>query len=492
MASSNSNVSKPPSLTKNAIVNSVKTVMGLIFPLITFPYVSRVLGAANIGKVNYAASIVSYFALFAALGITSYGVREGAKIKHDEESLTRFVRQIFTINLISSAIAYAAFIITVFVVPSLHSYLILLFIQSLTIGFTTIGVDWLYTIFEDYVYLSARTIIVQFISLILMFLLVHKPSDYIIYAGISVFAASAANIWGFFHARSRYCRLRPIRQLDAKRHLGPIMTLFTNNVAISIYSNAGTTLVGAFLGDVQVGFYSVAMKIYAIARQVINSLTVVSLPRLSYLSANDRPAYIRMLNRLFNVILVSCIPTALLLYVLASPIVLIISGSKYMDAIPMLQIIAFALAFCLPNAFITNAILIPLRRERKVVVCTTVGAIVNILIDVAFIPRFGTYVACYSIIAAELCVTVLSCYYSYDQLKKLSLTATFIHTAVGCMVIYVCHLLFQHTVSIPNPIVDFIVRGLLYAVLYLVVLVLMRDKNVKFFFDKSVRFIRRG
>ncbi|MEF2737507.1 MAG: oligosaccharide flippase family protein, partial [Bifidobacterium choerinum] len=105
---------KMPSLTRNALLNSMKTVMSLIFPLITFPYVSRVLGAANIGKINYSLSIVSYFALFAALGISNYAIREGAKIKRDQASLTRFARQIFTINLVSSGIAYLAFLIVVF------------------------------------------------------------------------------------------------------------------------------------------------------------------------------------------------------------------------------------------------------------------------------------------------------------------------------------------------------------------------------------------
>lgn len=481
---------KTPSLTRNALLNSMKTVMSLIFPLITFPYVSRVLGAANIGKINYSLSIVSYFALFAALGISNYAIREGAKIKRDQASLTRFARQIFTINLVSSGIAYLAFLIVVFALPDLHAYWVLLFIQSLTIGFTTIGVDWLYSIFEDYFYLSVRTIAVQFASLILMFIFVHKPSDYVIYAGISVFASSAANVWGFFHAR-KFCTLRPTRRVEVNRHIGPIMTLFMNNVAINIYSNAGTTFVGAMMGDVQVGLYSVAMKIYSIARQVINSLTVVSLPRLSYLSANDRKGYIALLNRLFNTIIVTCIPAAILLYALSSPIVLIISGPKYVDAIPMLQIIAFGLALAVPNSFLTSAILIPLRREKKVVISTASGAAVNIALDLALIPFFGTYAACVSIVIAELVVTVLSLAFSFDQITQLKLGASFVHTAVGCALIVACHMLCMRTVHIGNPIVDFLVRGGAYAIVYGLALLVMRDDSLAFFLRKLRRPAKR-
>ena len=468
---------KTPSLTRNALLNSMKTVMSLIFPLITFPYVSRVLGAANIGKINYSLSIVSYFALFAALGISNYAIREGAKIKRDQASLTRFARQIFTINLVSSGIAYLAFLIVVFALPDLHAY-------------WAIGVDWLYSIFEDYFYLSVRTIAVQFASLILMFIFVHKPSDYVIYAGISVFASSAANVWGFFHAR-KFCTLRPTRRVEVNRHIGPIMTLFMNNVAINIYSNAGTTFVGAMMGDVQVGLYSVAMKIYSIARQVINSLTVVSLPRLSYLSANDRKGYIALLNRLFNTIIVTCIPAAILLYALSSPIVLIISGPKYVDAIPMLQIIAFGLALAVPNSFLTSAILIPLRREKKVVISTASGAAVNIALDLALIPFFGTYAACVSIVIAELVVTVLSLAFSFDQITQLKLGASFVHTAVGCALIVACHMLCMRTVHIGNPVVDFLVRGGAYAIVYGLALLVMRDDSLAFFLRKLRRPAKR-
>lgn len=450
------------------------------------------MGAEHIGKINYSFSIVSYFALFAALGISNYAIREGAKIKRDQESLTQFARQIFTINLVSSGIAYLAFLIVVFALPDLHAYWVLLFIQSLMIGFTTIGVDWLYSIFEDYFYLSVRTIAVQFASLILMFIFVHKPSDYVIYAGISVFASSAANAWGFFHAR-KFCTLRPTRHVEVIRHIGPIMTLFMNNVAINIYSNAGTTFVGAMMGDAQVGLYSVAMKIYSIARQVINSLTVVSLPRLSYLSANDRKGYIALLNRLFNTIIVTCIPTAILLYALSSPLVLIISGPKYVDAIPMLQIIAFALALAAPNAFLTSAVLIPfpLRREKKVVISTASGAVVNIALDLALIPFFGTYAACVSIVIAELVVTVLSLAFSFDQITQLKLGASFVHTAVGCVLIVTCHMLCMRTVHIGNPIADFLVRGGAYALVYGIALLVMRDDSLAFFLRKLRRPAKR-
>ncbi|KFI61435.1 flippase [Bifidobacterium cuniculi] len=477
---------KMPSLTRNAMLNSTKTVMSMVFPLITFPYVSRILGAANIGKVNYAQSIVSYFALFAALGIADYAVREGSRIRDDPARLTRFARQIFTINLITSAIAYVAFVVVVFAIPSLHAYLALLVIMSLNIGFTTIGVDWLYSIYEDYLYLSVRTIAVQFVSIILMFIFVHTPSDYVIYAGITVFASSAANVWGFIHAR-KYSTLKPTATTDFKRHIGPLMALFTNNVAIAIYGNAGTTFVGAMLGDVQVGLYSVAMKIYMIVKRVINSVTVVSLPRLSYLAENDRHGFTSLLNRLFNTIVIVAFPATILLYTLREPIVLIISGRDYIDAVPLLGVIAFALLMATPNALLASAVLIPLRRERKVALATTLGAVVNIVLDLVLIPHFGTMAACYSILAAEFTVFSVGAACSRDVLRRLRIGAALVHAVIGCALIVGADLLMNRYVAFGNPVVDLLVRGLTYGAIYAIVLAVTKDESGRFLLNKVLR-----
>lgn len=478
---------KTPSLTRNAMLNSLKTVMSMIFPLITFPYVSRILGAANIGKVNYAQSIVSYFALFAGLGISTYAIREGARIRDSRERLTKFARQIFTINLITSAIAYIAFFTVVFAVQSLHAYMALLIIMCLNIGFTTIGVDWLYSIYEDYLYLSLRTILVQFVSLILMFVFVHKASDFVIYAGITVFASSAANIWGFFHA-SKFSSLVPTKETNFKRHIKPLMTLFTSNIAITIYSNAGTTFVGAMLGDVQVGLYTVAMKVYTIVRQIINSVTAVSLPRLSYLMENDRSAFAKLLNRLFNTIIILCVPATILLYTLREPIVLILSGREYLGATPLLGIVAFALLMATPNALITSAILIPIRRESKVALATAAGAAVNIVLDFLLIPQFGTVSACYSILIAEFAVFIISVIYAMDQLRQLHLWSACWHAMLGAMIILGTDLLMERFTSFSNPIIDLCVRGIVYAAIYVLVMFATRDKSFQFLLR---RFLRR-
>ena len=190
---------KKASLKINFIMNSLLTMSQFIFPLITFPYISRILLPVGTGKVSFATSIVSYFALFAQLGIPTYGIRACAKVRDDKKELTRTVQEIFIINFVMSLITYVVFFFAIYYVPRLRQDKELLMIIGLTIFFNAIGMEWLYKASEQYTYITIRSIIFKFIALIAMFMLVHKQSDYVIYGGISIFASSASNIFNFFH-----------------------------------------------------------------------------------------------------------------------------------------------------------------------------------------------------------------------------------------------------------------------------------------------------
>ena len=180
------------SVAKNAIYSGIRTISFMLFPLITYPYVAHVLMAENLGKIDYAVTTVSYFQLIAALGITTYATRAGAGLREDRKQLDTFASEVFTINMVSTLVAYALLGGLVLLWPHLHGYAALIAIQSLTIIGTTIGVEWLYALEEDFAYITIRTVVVQFISAVLLFTLVHKPEDYWIYAAITVFSGVRA------------------------------------------------------------------------------------------------------------------------------------------------------------------------------------------------------------------------------------------------------------------------------------------------------------
>ena len=187
------------SLKLNFVMNAILTMSQFIFPLITFPYVSRILLPEGTGKVSFATSVISYFAMFAQLGIPTYGIRACAQVRDNKEELTRTAQEIFFINLVMTILAYAVFIVGLFTVPRLQQDKRLFLIVSSTLFFNAIGMEWLYKALEQYTYITVRSIIFKFIALVAMFLLIHEKSDYVIYGGISILASSASNIFNFIN-----------------------------------------------------------------------------------------------------------------------------------------------------------------------------------------------------------------------------------------------------------------------------------------------------
>ena len=190
---------KQKSLKLNFVMNAILTMSQFVFPLITFPYVSRILLPIGTGKVSFATSIVSYFTLFAQLGIPTYGIRARAKVRDNREELSKMVQELFIINLVMSALAYVVYFAAICYVPRFRQDKDLFLIVGLTIFFNAIGMEWLYKALEQYTYITVRSIIFKFIAIVAMFLMVHEQSDYVIYGGISILASSASNIFNFFH-----------------------------------------------------------------------------------------------------------------------------------------------------------------------------------------------------------------------------------------------------------------------------------------------------
>ena len=185
---------KTKSLKLNFIMNAILTMSSFLFPLITFPYVSRVLLPIGTGKVSFATSLISYFNLFAQMGIPTYGVRACAEVRDNRSELTRTSQELLIINLIMSLISYGILAMALIFVPRLREDKTLYIIISSTILLSAIGMEWLYKALEQYTYITIRSIIFKFVALIFMFLLIHQPTDYVIYGGITIFAASASNI----------------------------------------------------------------------------------------------------------------------------------------------------------------------------------------------------------------------------------------------------------------------------------------------------------
>ena len=169
------------SLTFNAFLSSLKTLTTIIFPLITYPYITRILSVQNIGKINFGQSIVSYFSLFAGLGISTFAIRNGSQIRENKEKLNIFANRVFTINVISTILSCFFLVGITFLPTKVAAYRGIILIQGFTVALSPLAVDWIYTIYEDFGYITLRSIMVQLLSLILMLMFVKNENDVYFY-----------------------------------------------------------------------------------------------------------------------------------------------------------------------------------------------------------------------------------------------------------------------------------------------------------------------
>ncbi len=465
------------SVAKNAVYNGIRTISTMLFPLITYPYVTRVLLADNLGKVDFATSFVSYFTLIAGLGIANYATREGARVRDDRETLSRFSSEVFSINIASTLVAYAVLAIIFVAWPHLHDYGLLIAIQSTTIIGSTIGVEWLYALEEDYGYITLRTLAVQVISAVLLFVLVREPSDYVTYGAIMVFSGVGANVFNFLRSR-RYVNLRIVWDFDPKRHLVPAFILFGNTLAMSIYINIDVMLLNVMSGDHAVGLYSLSVKVYRLAKQLLNSIVMVSIPRLSQFCAEeDDTHYHDLLGSIVHGLLITALPALLLLFMLADYVVLIVGGEAFASAAGSLRILSLAMAPAVFAAFAANSVLLPNRGERLILRSTIIGAVVNLVLNLVAIPLWGQDGAALTTLIAEAAVCGSAMWWGRKNCDYRRLVRdqgrTFVTVAMGLCLMAAACVCAERVMGFSLP--TFFVAGGSAVALYAAVLLVRKD-----------------
>lgn len=475
---------------KNIIFNMIKSLLGIIYPMITFPYISRVLMAENVGRINFGNSVISYFSLFASLGVTTYAVRECSKYRDNRKKLGEVASQIFSINILSTIIAYAALAVTLIIARNLDSYRTLICIQSATILFTTVGADWMNTAMEDFKFIAIRTMAMQVVSLLLMFLFVKKPEDYLLYALISVIASSGANIINIFYRR-KYCRTRLTIHMDLRKHLPPVMMLFSLVLSQTIYTNSDTTILGLIRGDFEVGLYSTSVKMYNIVNTVVASVAWVVMPQLSEKFAKKNYAEInRLLKHSLNFIIVIGLPCIVGLNVITKEVICLLAGKEYLGAVTSLRILTIALACSYIGGWIGNMIMLPSGREKVALKASIISALVNVVLNLVFIPIWGLNAAAATTAAAEF-VSLLICVRFIEKEIKIDKLGELLKAPVaGCTVIVVIGFMMKYFIH--SEYLVAIVTPVFSVAIYVFILVTMKNEFFLGFVKPVVEKLKGG
>ncbi|MBO7425576.1 MAG: oligosaccharide flippase family protein [Clostridiales bacterium] len=398
---------KNPSIKKNFVLNAILTISNILFPIISYPYVARILGPSGTGEVDFAASIISYFSLFAQLGIPTYGIRACAKVRDNKLELSRTVWELMSINIVMSLIAYMVFIPVLFFVPQISSEKPLFIIVSITLFLNALGIEHLYRGLEQYSYITIRSIVFKFIAFIAMFLLIKQKEDYVIYGAITIFAGSASNILNFIHAR-KIIGFKNIGKLNWKRHMSPIVLFFAMNCATTIYLNLDTSMLGFIASKKDVGYYGAAVKVKKIMVSLVTSLGVVLLPRASYYVEQGRMDEFRNItHKALKFVFVISAPLMVFFMCFAKESVLFLSGISYSAAVPAMVVIMPTLLFIGITNILGIQVLVPLGKEKYVLYSEIAGAIIDLILNAIFIPKLKSTGAAIGTVVAELVVLIV-------------------------------------------------------------------------------------
>ena len=430
------------SVKKNAILNMIKQLCVILFPVITFPYVSRVLGAENYGKVDWSRSWADYMTMVAGLGITNYAIREGAKLRGDKKALNAFANELFTLNICSTVVAYVMILAVSLFYGKLSDYLPLVLTLSLATVFTTLGTDWVNSIYEDYAYVTMRYIVCSLISLALLFIFVKKREDFGIYAFTNVSGTVFANLFNFFYIRKRW-DIHPKFKLtaDVKKHLGVVLIMFSTAIATKIYITSDVTILGIIKDDVTVGIYGAATKIYSMVKHLFNAMLIVAIPRISAeIKKKEFDKINRQLNKVLNALLIIALPGTVGLITLRAPIVYAISGEEFLPATDALLILSIALLFATLACFFVNVIMIPFGMEKKVLKYTVISALLNIVLNIILIPFMSEKAAALTTLISEALLFTAG-FIETKSMVKLKCGKTVLVSLIGCVGIAACCIL---------------------------------------------------
>ncbi len=390
------------SLKKNVLLNVCKTLTTTLFPIVTYMYVSRMFGAEGYGKISFSNSVVQYFVMFAMLGIVNYATSEAAKVRDNPIRFHRIVSEIMLLNMISMIVSYLLLAVLLMSLPQLQPYTVFILVYSITIVLRVLGMEWLYSAVEDYFYITVRTICVQVVSLIAVFLFVRSYDDLLTYSFIQVAAVGGANLFNLFHAR-HYVKPVKVTLKDTGKHLKPVFTLFLMTLFINLFTQIDSTMLGLLQGDRAVGLYSAGDKMSSMVAGVIGAVSAVMLPRIAYyINKKEKEKMTEVIRKIVNVVVMISIPSAIGIFLLSEPIIAVFSGEDFAPAAVTVMILSARVLLSPVNAIFILYTFVPLGMEKKSMAVTGIAAATNMIVNFFLIQSFSYNGAAWATVMAEL------------------------------------------------------------------------------------------
>lgn len=461
----------------NVMMNMVLTSSKFIFPLITVPYVSRVLSTYGTGAVAFAQSVANYFSLAAVLGMTNYGITTCAKVRDDQDELSATVRELMVILTVSTTLSLICYVGACLWVPRLQENRELFLLFGSAVLLTAMGVEWLYQALEQYAYITVRSIVFKFLGLLLMFALVHTRDDYFLYGVCVIVSGYLSNVLNIMRMR-RFIMAAPSRRLDPRRHLGPMLWYSIAAVSSGMYTQVDIVLLG-FMGTTgMVGIYQLVSKVRSLAITAMNSVGNVLLPRLSYYASQDRGADVaRLIGKNASFVVVASIAWVCFCGLCSTQVVGILGGVDFADAAVPLVLASPSVAFSSLNIALAGYLMAN-DREKEWSIINVIGLCLAAAYDALLIPAFGVRGAAVGVTLTELSVLVMRSWRCRELVagvaRDVEIHKVLLSAAAGVSVGFFA----RRAAAGASDAVSLVVVTAVFGVCYLVALLTVRDSFV--------------
>lgn len=395
---------------KNYLYNLILSIVNILFPILSFPYVSRVIGPTGIGKVQFITSFAQYFAIVAALGIPIYGIREVAKYKHDKKALSAVSTELFIIYISTSVLLSVVYLGVIFLFPYFREDQSLYLAAGFLVLLAFSSLDWFFAGLEEFKSIALRSVAVKILSLLLLYLFVNDAGDYKEYLFVTMFSLLGNNLISLVILLKKIEVSRSM--LAVKRHLMPLLLIFSTTVATSLYTVLDTVLLG-FLADAEaVGLYTAASKLSKITIPFLTSMGIVFIPQLTkklFESKTDEVS--RLINKSFSFNVFFSIPIVAGLYVLSTEFITIFSGEEFLPAVPAMQILS-VLPFAIGMGYLFGyQMLVAAGRDKELLYSVIGGVVVSLLLNFLLVPRLRDVGSAIASVSSELIVTIFYFYF---------------------------------------------------------------------------------
>ncbi len=471
------------SIKKNFFYNATLSVAQLILPIITFPYVTRILLPQGLGDVNFIDNIVQYIIIIAALGIPLYGTREIARVKHSGEKLNKVFTDLFVLHFLVSVVLCIIFLIICYNVEPLASKFTLCVIGTGIILTNCFALNWLFSGLENFAYITKVNLFVRFIGVISIFLFVKTVEDRNVYYGITLTIYVLTGIINTLHAR-KFVSLK-LAKLSIVKHIRPLVWLFSLSILTNAYVLLDSVILGFLKGTIEVGYYTVSTRLSKLPVSLMSSLTVVLIPALSSnFTNNSRNTAI--IAKSFSFTILFSIPVSFGIFTLAPELVEVFAGKNFLPSILSLRVLSFVI-IPISLALVAYQILLPLDKERFIMSTAVIGLILSLFLNFFLIPRLNNLGSAIASLITEMTVAVILLRYSINYTDIKMPYKTMFHAIIASLMFVPLHWLISHMTG--NSISTIVLTVLSSAFLYpLLMIYVFNDNflrnNTSFIFQK--------